>query len=67
MYGARLASEGEVYMNCEVPEVHKKKPFYFDVVEEKPFMFLVKMTMCEIGCSCRQHFLKEGGATVGAR
>ena len=39
IHGIRLAAEGEVYMDWEIPEMDHKWPFYYEVVEGKPFQF----------------------------
>ena len=39
MYGSKLEAEKEMFMHLEVPELDHKRPFYYDVVEGKPFTF----------------------------
>ena len=39
LYGSKLEAEKELFMHLDVPELDHKRPFYYDVVEVKPFMF----------------------------
>ena len=39
LYGSRLEAEREVYMELDLPELSHKRPFYYDVLEGKPFTF----------------------------
>ena len=39
LYGSKLEAEREVFMHLDVPELDHKRPFYYDVVEGKPFTF----------------------------
>ena len=39
LYGSKLEAEKELFMHLEVPEVDHKRPFFYDVVEGKPFTF----------------------------
>ena len=39
LYGSKLEAEKELFMHSDVPELHHKRPFYYDVVEGKPFIF----------------------------
>ena len=39
LYGSKLEAEKELFMHLEVPELDHKRPFYYDVVEGKPFTF----------------------------
>ena len=38
LFGARLADEGEIYIDLEVTEMGHRRRFFYNVVEEKPFM-----------------------------
>ena len=39
LYGSKLEAEKELFMHLDVPELDHKRPFYYDVVEGKPFAF----------------------------
>ena len=39
LYGSKLEAEKELFMHLDVPELDHKRPFYYDVVERKPFTF----------------------------
>ena len=39
LYGSKLEAERELFMHLDVPELDHKRPFYYDVVEGKPFTF----------------------------
>ena len=39
LYGSKLEAEKKLFMNLEVPELDHKRPFYYDVVEGKSFIF----------------------------
>ena len=39
LYGSTLEAEREFYMELEVPDLDFKRPFYYDVLEGKPFVF----------------------------
>ena len=39
LYGSKLEAEKELFMQLDVPEIDHKRPFYYDVVEGKPFTF----------------------------
>ena len=39
LYGSKLEAEKELFMHLDVPELDHKRPFYYDVVEGKPFTF----------------------------
>ena len=38
LYGSKLEAEKELFMHLDVPELDHKRPFYYDVVEGKPFL-----------------------------
>ena len=39
LYGYKLEAERGVYMELDLPELSQKRPFYYDVLEGKPFTF----------------------------
>ena len=39
LYGSKLEAEKELFRRLDVPELDHKRPFYYDVVEGKPFTF----------------------------
>ena len=39
LYGSKLEAEKELFMHLDVPELDHKRPFYYHVVEGKPFTF----------------------------
>ena len=39
LYGSKLEAEKEFFMHLEVPELDHKRPFFYDVLEGKPFTF----------------------------
>ena len=39
LYGSKLEAKKELFMHLDVPELDHKRPFYYDVVEGKPFTF----------------------------
>ena len=61
LYGERLAAERQVHMNCELPGVDYKRPFYYDVVEGKPFVFTKGEDRVRIQLQLLTIFLKGEG------
>ena len=61
LYGERLAAEWQVHMNCELHGMDQKKPFYYDVVEGKPFVFTNGEDRVRIQLQFVTTFLKGGG------
>ena len=39
LYGSKLEAECELYIELDLPELSHKRPFYYDVLEGKPFTF----------------------------
>ena len=39
LYDSKLEAEREFYMELDVPDLEFKKPFYYDVLEGKPYTF----------------------------
>ena len=61
LYGSRLETEGEVYMELNLPELSHKRPFYYDVLEGKPFTFTTEEDRILIQINFLTIFLKSGG------
>ena len=61
LYGSRLEAEREVYMELELPELSHKRPFYYDVLEGKPFTFTTEEDRIRIQINFLTIFLKSGG------
>ena len=61
LYGVKLEKEREQYMELEVPDVCYKRPFYYDVIEGKPFTFTTESTRIRIQIELLLIFLKSGG------
>ena len=38
LYASKLEAEKELFMHLDVPELDHKRPFYYDIVEGKPFI-----------------------------
>ena len=53
LYGERLVAERKNDMDWEVPELVHERPFYYDVLECKPFLF----TSVEAHVRIQIHFL----------
>ena len=61
LYGSKLEAEREVYMELDVPDLDFKRPFYYDVLEGKPFNFTTEESRVRIQISLLMTFLKSGG------
>ena len=61
LYGSRLEAEREVYMELDLPELSHKRPFYYDVLEGKPFMFTTEEDRIRIQINLMTISLKSGG------
>ena len=61
LYGSKLEAEREVYMELDLPELSHKRPFYYDVLEEKPFRFTTEEDRIRIQINLLTIFLKSGG------
>ena len=60
-YGVKLEKEREQYMELDVPDLCYKRPFYYDVIEGKPFTFTTESTRIRIQIELLLIFLKSGG------
>ena len=61
LYGVKLEKEREQYMELDVPDLIYKRPFYYDVIEGKPFTFTTESTRILIQIELLLIFLKSGG------
>ena len=61
LYGSRLEAEKELFMHLDVPELDHKHPFYYDVVEGKPFTFATASSRTLIQIELFLIFLRRGG------
>ena len=41
LYGSKMATERELYMELKFPDLSHKRPFYYDVLEGKPILLLL--------------------------
>ena len=57
LFGSQLEAEKELQL--DVPELDHKRPFYYDVVEGKPFIFTSSGTLIQI--ELLLIFLRRGG------
>ena len=61
LYGSKLEVENELFMHLDVPELDHKRPFYYDVVEGKPFTFTTASSRTLIQAELLLVFLRGGG------
>ena len=61
LYGSKLEAEKEWFMHLDVPELDHKRPFYYDVVEGKPFTFTSANSRTLIQIELLLIFLRGGG------
>ena len=61
LYGSKLEAEKELFMHLDVPELDHKRPFYYDVVEGKPFIFTTASSRTLIQIELLLIFLRGGG------
>ena len=61
LYGSRLEAEKELFMHLDVPELDHKRPFYYNVVEGKPFTFTSANSRTLIQIELLLIFLRGGG------
>ena len=61
LYGSKLEAEKELFMHLDVPELDHKRPFYYDVVEGKPFTFTSASSRTLIQIELLLFFLRGGG------
>ena len=61
LYGSKLEAEKELFMHLDVPELDHKRPFYYDVVEGKPFTFTSASSRTLIQIELLLIFRRGGG------
>ena len=61
LYGSKLEAEKELFMHLDVPDLDHKRPFYYDVVEGKPFTFTTASPRTQIQIELLLIFLRGGG------
>ena len=61
LYGSKLEAEKELFMQLDVPELDHKRPFNYDVVEGKPFIFTSASSRTLIQIELLLIFLRGGG------
>ena len=61
LYGSRFEAKREFYMELDVPYLDFKRPFYYDVLEGKPFTFTSEESRVRIQFNLLMTFLKSGG------
>ena len=61
LYSSKLEAEREFYMELDVPDLDFKRPFYYDVLEGKPFTFTNEESRIRIQINSLMTFLKSGG------
>ena len=61
LYGSKLEAEKDLFMHLDVPELDHKRPFYYDVVEGKPFTFTSANSRTLIQFELLLIFLRRGG------
>ena len=60
LYGVKLEKEREQYLGFDVPDLCYKRPFYYDMIEGKPFTFTTESTRIRIQIELLLIFLKSG-------
>ena len=61
LYGSKLEAEKQLFMHLDVPELDHKRPFYYDVVEGKPFTFTTASSRTLIQIELLLIFPRGGG------
>jgi len=61
LYGSKLEAEKELFMHLDVPELDHKRPFYYDVIDGKPFTFTSASSRTLIQIELLLIFLRGGG------
>ena len=61
LYGSKLEAEKELFMHLDVPEMDHKRPFYYDVVDGKPFIFTSASSRTLMQIELLLIFLRGGG------
>ena len=61
LYGSKLQAEREFYMELDVPDLDFKRPFYYDVLEGKPFTFTTEESQVRSQINSLITFSKSAG------
>ena len=61
LHGSNLEVEKELFMHLDVPELNHKRPFYYDVIDGKPFTFTTASSRTLIQIEFLLIFLRGGG------
>ena len=61
LYGVKFEKKREQYMELDVPDLCYKPPYYYDVIEGKPFTFTTESSRFRIQIQLLLIFLKSGG------
>ena len=61
LYGSQLEADKELFLHLEVPDWDHKLPFYYDVIEGKPFTFTSASSRTLIQIELLMIFLRGGG------
>ena len=61
LYGSRLESERECYMELDVPDLDVKRLFYYHDLEAKPFTVTTEESRVRMQISLVMTFMKSGG------
>ena len=61
LYGSFLEAEKELFMHFDGTELDHKRPFYYDVVEGKPFTFTSASSRTVIQIELLLILLRRGG------
>ena len=61
LYGSKLEAERELHMELDLPDLSHKRPFYYEVLEGKPFTFTTEEDHVHIQIKLLATFLKSGG------
>ena len=61
LYGSKLETEKELFMLLDMPEMDHRRPFYYYVIEGKPFTFTSASSRTLIKIELLLIFLRGGG------
>ena len=59
-YGSKLEAEREFNMELDLPDLSHKRPFYYDVLEGKPFTFTTEEARIRVQITLLIIFLESG-------
>ena len=64
LYGSKLRACREFYRELDVPDLYCNRPFYYDVLERKPFSFTSEKSGIRMQTNLMMIILKGGGSLV---